>query len=92
MMSLSKRIYRALDQALDRVNRPFERLGTGVRALVGWVALATLIVSILAIVLMPLVLPHRDAIVFLQEKRAQLDAPPPRPSEEVSDEAVDPTP
>jgi hypothetical protein len=88
----AKRVYRALDQALDRVNRPFERVGTGVRALVGWVALATLIVSILAIVLMPLVLPHRDAIVFLQEKRAQLDAPPPRPAEATSDEVVNQTP
>lgn len=88
----AKRVYRALDRALDRVNRPFERVGTGVRALVGWVALVTLMVSILAIVLMPLVLPHRDAIVFLQEKRAQLDAPPPRPSEVASDEVVNQTP
>jgi hypothetical protein len=87
----AKRLYRALDQALDRVNRPFERLGTEVRALVGWVALVTLVVSILAIVLMPLVLPHRDAIVFLQEKRAQLDVPP-RPSEAASDGAVDQIP
>lgn len=89
--SRSKRVYRALDRALDRINRPFERLGDGQRALVGWVALVTLIVSVLAMALMPLVLPHRDAIVFLQEKRAQLDAPSP-PSEEVSDEADDSTP
>jgi len=30
----------------------------------------------LAIVCLPKVLPHRDAITFLQEKRAEVSAPP----------------
>jgi hypothetical protein len=72
---LSKRLYRAIDRALDALNRPFAGLSNSQRALVGWVALTTLIVSILAIILMPIVLPHRDAITFLEEKRAQLDMP-----------------
>jgi hypothetical protein len=72
---LSKRLYRAIDRALDALNRPFAGLSNTQRALVGWVALTTLIVSILAIILMPIVLPHHDAITFLEEKRAQLDMP-----------------
>jgi hypothetical protein len=46
------------------------------RTLAGWVAATTLIVSILAILLMPVLFPHRDAITFLQEKVARLDSPP----------------
>jgi len=73
---LAKRIYRAIDRGLDTINRPFAGLDDPKRALVGWAALTTLIVSILAIALMPKILPHRDAITFLLEKRAQLGAPP----------------
>ena len=83
--SLFKRLCRAIDQGLEAVNRPFGRLGDGGRALVGWAALATLIVSILAMILMPMILPHRDALTFLQEKRVQLEPPP-------ADEPTDSTP
>lgn len=82
---LAKRVYRTLDRALDALNRPLARLGPGARALVGWVALVTLVVSMLAALLLPRVFPHRDAITFLQEKHAQLDAPPP-------DKTQDPAP
>lgn len=76
-----KRFYRAVDRVLDALNRPFGSLGERGRVLVGWVALTTLIVSILVAVLMPLILPHRDAVAFLQEKRARLDPPPAAPDE-----------
>ncbi len=72
---LARRVYRAVERGLDRINRPFATLDDGKRALVGWAAMTTLIVSILAMVLIPKILPHRDAVTFLQEKRAQLDAP-----------------
>jgi len=71
---LRKRIYRAADRALDAVNQPFEWMGEEARRLVGYVALATLVVSILAIALMPLVMPHRDAVVFVQERLVSLEA------------------
>jgi hypothetical protein len=74
---LDRRIYRAVDRVLDRINAPFAALNDRQRALVGWAAVTTLVVSILAMVLVPRILPHRDAITFLQEKRAQLDTPPP---------------
>lgn len=72
-----KRLYRTVDEGLDTLNRPFDQMGERTRMLVGRVALTTLIVSILAMILMPLILPHRDAVLFLQEKRAALDAPAP---------------
>lgn len=90
--SLGKRIYRAVDQGLDTINRPFEWMEERTRTLVGWVALTTLIVSFLAVVLMPLILPHRDAIVFLEEKLVKLDAPPPAEAVDESDEGDEPSP
>ncbi|MBU0616106.1 MAG: hypothetical protein KKI02_00145 [Planctomycetes bacterium] len=81
-----KRLYRTVDEGLDTLNRPFDQLGERTRTLVGYVALTTLIVSILAMILIPLILPHRDAVLFLQERRAALDVAPPV---EEPDEAVE---
>jgi hypothetical protein len=83
--SWGKRLFRVADEALDKVNRPFERMQERTKALVGCAALTTLIVSVLAMVAMPLILPHRDATMFLQEKRAALDAPPPSQETEEDD-------
>jgi hypothetical protein len=71
-----KRLFRLADQGLDTINRPFERVGDRARNLVGYAALTTVIVSLLAMILMPLIMPHRDAIMFLQEKRAALEVAP----------------
>jgi hypothetical protein len=75
--SVLKCVRRGIDRALDRINQPFAALDDQKRALVGWAAITTLIVSLLAMLLIPKILPQRDAITFLQEKRARLDAPPP---------------
>ena len=77
VVPLGKRLSRAVDNGLDTINQPFERMDRRTRTLVGCVAATTLAMSILAMILMPLVMPHRDAIVFLQEKKAALSSPPP---------------
>jgi hypothetical protein len=77
VVPLGKRISRAVDNGLDTINQPFERIDRRTRTLVGCVAATTLVISILAMILMPLLMPHRDAIVFLQEKKAALKSPPP---------------
>ena len=51
-------IYHALDTALWAVNRPFEWLKPEARRLVGWLALATIIVSVLTLALLPMFAPH----------------------------------
>lgn len=51
-------IYQALDTALWAVNRPFEWLKPDARRLVGWLALATIIVSVLTLALLPMLAPH----------------------------------
>ena len=77
VVPLGKRLSRAVDNGLDTINQPFERIDGRKRTLLGCVAATTLVISILAMILMPLLMPHRDAIVFLQEKKAALNAPPP---------------
>jgi len=67
--------FRALDRALDAVNRPFVCLGDRIRHLIGLVAIVTIAVSILALLILPRVIPQQDAVTFLQAKRAQLDQP-----------------
>jgi hypothetical protein len=71
---LARRAFRLVDRVLDTINRPFERMGERTRSLAGYIALTTVLVSILAMILMPLILPHRSAVTFLLEKRAALDA------------------
>lgn len=76
---LQKRLLRMLDGVLDTVNHPLAGLSESTRKLVGLAALVTLVVSLSAMFILPSMLPRRDAISFLQEKRAKLDAPkPPR--------------
>lgn len=69
--SLAKRTWRTCDRFLDAINRPFEWLGDRARSVLGYVALVTLAVAILAMVLTPLFFRRRDAIRFLQDKRSQ---------------------
>jgi hypothetical protein len=72
----AKRVYRALDRVIDALNRPFGALGETGRSVIGSVALVTLLISIMAALLIPLILPHRDGITFLEEKTAQLRSQP----------------
>lgn len=70
---LAKRVYRAIDGMLEFVNAPFLRVSEAVRNAIGVVAATSLAVSLLAIVVLPIVTPHRDAIAFVEEKRRALE-------------------
>lgn len=72
--ALWKHVYRALDRVLWLVNLPFDWMPNGTRAVVGQVALATTVLSLLAAHILPALFPRRDALTFLAEKRAALDA------------------
>jgi hypothetical protein len=41
---------------------------------------------------MPLILPHRDAVTFLLERRAALDAPPPMEQADQTDQKHEASP
>lgn len=79
---LGQRLYNFIHEWLDRINRPFGELSAATRTNLGYIALTTIVVSVLVIYLMPIVYPNRDAIQFVQERRAALDQPPPPPEEE----------
>lgn len=70
----AKGICRLVDRALDTLNKPFDRFGGQVRNAIGLGAIATVVISIAALLVLPRLMPHRDAVSFLREKRAQLDA------------------
>ena len=79
-------LVRAFDKLLDLVNRPFVGLSPAVRYYIGVIGLATIGVSILAVIIMPYLAPPRDAVSFLKERRAALrvapqavESPPPPP-------------
>lgn len=67
-----KRLLRALDDLLDIINRPFASLSPQLRSLIGVVSLTTIIVSLASAWLIPTLMPHRDAITFLEEARARV--------------------
>ena len=87
-----KKIVRVLDQVLEAINRPFENVGEQGRKVLGLIALMTTIISLLAIYLMPKILPNRDAVVFLQERIAELHAPTPEAETESVEETADSEP
>jgi hypothetical protein len=76
---LGARVCRAADRVLWAVNRPFAWLGPSGRALVGWLAITTIVVSVLAMFLLPVFIPRRDFVVELhrqaQHARAATSAP-----------------
>lgn len=73
------RVWRSIvdfvDMCLDLINQPFSWLGAAARDAIGWIALATILVSITMVVLGPYLLKTRTAFDFVQEKRAELSAP-----------------
>ncbi len=75
-LGIGKRVYRAFDWVLATINRPFSFLPAGVRAIVGGFALTTIVVNGAWIVLQPMLFSPRDAVTYLQERRALLDHPP----------------
>jgi len=76
----AKGICRLVDRALDTLNKPFARFSSQVRNAIGLAAIATVVISIAALLVLPRLMPRRDAVSFLREKRAQLDARPTAPA------------
>lgn len=74
---IGKRIYRAVDAVLRWIDRPFSKLDPAAKSMIGRAALTSIVVSILLTVLVPLMFPHLDAIMFLEEKVAELPEPVP---------------
>ena len=76
---LGARVYRAADRALTAVNRPFAWLGPDGRTLAGWLAITTIVVSVLAMFLLPIFIPRRNFSAELhrqaQHARAAASAP-----------------
>jgi hypothetical protein len=73
---LARQVYRTADAALDLVNRPFSWLTGEARNMLGWWALATMAVALSSWLLLPVLLPNRDALTFLKEKRTAIDRSP----------------
>ncbi len=76
----AKGICRLVDRALDTLNKPFDRFGSQVRNAIGLAAIVTVVISTGALLVLPRLMPRRDAVSFLREKRAQLDARPTAPA------------
>lgn len=58
--------YRVLDTVLWALNRPFEWLSPEMRNLIGLLALATIVVSLLAVFLLPWLFPRVDLLTQLR--------------------------
>ena len=69
-------IYRAVDSTLWTLNRPFERLVPPIRNLVGFIALVTIGTSVIAMLLLPRLLPTRDPLSQLTRQAAAVRAAP----------------
>jgi len=92
VVSLGKRLYRATDAAFELTNRPFGFVSGGSRVLVGQIAIATIVVSALSAIAIPLVRSDGNAVAFVRERRADLEAQnPPRamPASPFADPATD---
>ena len=74
-ISVFKQVVRFLDAVLEWAAWPLLRAGPRVRGLVGSLSATTIIVSVGAIYLLPVILPYRDALSFLADRRAALDKP-----------------
>jgi hypothetical protein len=67
-------LWRVLDWLLAAINRPFEGLSPAARQAVGLIALVTIVLSLLAGLVLPQVLPRQDAMSYLQRVRADAAA------------------
>ena len=67
-------IYAAADTVLTVLNRPFEWMSPETRRLVGFLALVTVIMSLLAGTLLPYLYPTRDALTQLADQTAEVES------------------
>ena len=67
-----KRVFRFVDAALDVVNRPVRNMEEGRRGILGAAAVTTVIVSVAAMVLLPILFPRRTPITSLRERYDRL--------------------
>ncbi len=65
-------VCRGIDAALWAVNRPFEWMGPRTRRVTGLVGIATLVTSLLAMYLLPSLLPRRSVVAELHERAAAM--------------------
>jgi hypothetical protein len=68
-LSLAKRVYRLADALIERANRPFAFLPPQVRNALGAAALTTIGMSLAALLVLPVLMPNRDALTFLEQLR-----------------------
>jgi hypothetical protein len=64
-------LLRGLDCILAGLNRPFAWLGPGPRRLIGYIAITTIVMSLLAGFLLPAMFPHPDPIGALHQQALQ---------------------
>lgn len=76
-LSVGRFLYWLIDTLLDWINWPFMRLSEGVRGMIGTIAVATIVVSVLAMFTLPMLHPNRDPIAFLKAKEAAAAAAAP---------------
>ncbi len=76
-LSVGRFLYWLIDTLLDWINWPFMRLSEGVRGMIGTIAVATIVVSALAMLILPMLHPNRDPIAFLKAKEAAAAAAAP---------------
>lgn len=57
-----------LDRGLDLMHRPFRRLSPDTRQAVGALAIVTIVMSVLASTLLPILFPPRDAVTLLKNE------------------------
>lgn len=73
-------IYDVIDRTLWAVNLPFEWMKPEARQLTGWLAIVTIATSLLAMNLLPTLLPADDALSVLkrqtEQTRAEISEPP----------------
>lgn len=74
--SLGKRVFRLAEFNLELLHRPFNWVSNSARSMIGMVSLATIAVCGMWMGLRSVLLPNRDAISFVQEKRHALEHPP----------------
>lgn len=72
----SRKVYRSLETGLDLISRPVARLGGRWLQLVGAFGVTTLIVSLGAMFVLPVLMPHQDAVTFLAARREAVANPP----------------
>ncbi len=83
--SALSRLLWLLDTVLELVNRPFAFLTPEARRTIGAVSLATLLVSVLAGYLLPILVPRQDPVATLYRMRAEVLAAPAESDTESSD-------